>query len=144
MTYSRVGVTLAKNASTNTIVRDKSYKSRFDTIVAMDKKNVRDIKTAVKEWAEDPANRIEVPAAMKKVVLMADYCRDPSHTEMRDIPDVSARVSPYYGGAAQFKLVLDVLEDACEGLMQELVDMLSCHMTGMVECEHDTMHQCYV
>ena len=40
---------------------------RFDTIVAMDKKNVRDIKTAVKEWAEDPANRIEVPAAMKKV-----------------------------------------------------------------------------
>eukprot|EP00959_Pyramimonas_sp_CCMP1952_P359159 7520065-Pyramimonas_sp.AAC.1 len=78
------------------------------------------------------------------VVLMADYCRDPSHTEMRDIPDVSARVSPYYGGAAQFKLVLDVLEDACEGLMQELVDMLSCHMTGMVECEHDTMHQCYV
>jgi len=27
---------------------------------------------------------------------------------------------PYYGGAGGFELVLDILEDACEGLIRKL------------------------
>ena len=33
-----------------------------------------------------------------------------------EIPD------PYYGGATGFELVLDLLEDACEGLMHKIIN----------------------
>ena len=37
---------------------------------------------------------------------MTDYCSDKKYNS---VPD------PYYGGAAGFELVLDILEDACKG-----------------------------
>lgn len=42
---------------------------------------------------------------------MTDYC---SGKKYDSVPD------PYYGGAAGFELVLDILEDACEGLIRKL------------------------
>jgi protein-tyrosine phosphatase len=43
---------------------------------------------------------------------MTDYCR----TKVADyVPD------PYYGGAQGFENVLDILEDACAGLLTSLV-----------------------
>ena len=42
---------------------------------------------------------------------MTDFCR----TKVADhVPD------PYYGGAQGFENVLDILEDACEGLLISL------------------------
>eukprot|EP00240_Pyramimonas_obovata_P012498 CAMPEP_0118923754 /NCGR_PEP_ID=MMETSP1169-20130426/2162_1 /TAXON_ID=36882 /ORGANISM="Pyramimonas obovata, Strain CCMP722" /LENGTH=239 /DNA_ID=CAMNT_0006864789 /DNA_START=530 /DNA_END=1249 /DNA_ORIENTATION=- len=96
--------------STSRVLTPKDV-NRYDTIVAMDRKNVRDIKKAVEEWAKDPDNIIDVGAVMSKVVLMAEHCRNPEHNGMHEVPD------PYYGGPQQFELVLDVLEDACTGLL---------------------------
>jgi protein-tyrosine phosphatase len=46
-----------------------------------------------------------------KIVMMTDYCME----KVADhVPD------PYYGGASGFENVLDILEDACEGLMMKL------------------------
>ena len=42
---------------------------------------------------------------------MTDYC---SKENPGSVPD------PYYGGEAGFELVLDILEDACEGLLTHI------------------------
>lgn len=74
---------------------------RFDIIVAMDAHNHDDLMEA--------APSIE---AQKKVVRMIDFAR--RHPFHDSVPD------PYYEGAEGFELVLDLLEDACAGLLDEL------------------------
>lgn len=72
----------------------------FDWIVGMDDRNIADLK--------ERAPSIETE---KKIVRMTDYCQ----TLIADhVPD------PYYGGASGFENVLDILEDACQGLLKEL------------------------
>jgi protein-tyrosine phosphatase len=44
----------------------------------------------------------------KKIGLMTDYCQ---YYQDDHVPD------PYYGGPSGFEYVLDLLEDACEGLL---------------------------
>ncbi len=46
--------------------------------------------------------------SQKKIQRMTDYCQE---IETDHIPD------PYYGGSSGFEYVLDVLEDACQGLL---------------------------
>jgi protein-tyrosine phosphatase len=46
-----------------------------------------------------------------KIRAMVDYARD---HEVPEVPD------PYYGGAKGFQRVLDLLEDACAGLLDDL------------------------
>lgn len=46
-----------------------------------------------------------------KIVLMSSFARGVRFT---DVPD------PYYGGPQEFELVLDLLEDACAGLIEKL------------------------
>lgn len=75
---------------------------RFDYIVGMDKQNVRDLKS----MARNENDR-------KKIFLMTDFCIDQKYDS---VPD------PYYGGASGFELVLDILEDACDGLIRKLQD----------------------
>ena len=48
-----------------------------------------------------------------KIIMMGDYIRQYQHYD--HIPD------PYYEGAEGFELVLNLLEDACEALLEELV-----------------------
>jgi protein-tyrosine phosphatase len=48
----------------------------------------------------------------EKVFFLADYCKK---NKISEIPD------PYYSGARGFDYVLDLLEDACENLLEELV-----------------------
>lgn len=73
----------------------------FDLIIGMDDRNI----TRLKELAPG----LEEEA---KIVRMTDYCR----LKVVDyVPD------PYYGGASGFENVLDILEDACAGLLEELV-----------------------
>ena len=80
------------------VVTEGFYK--FDLIVAMDNRNVDDLRELAPGIPE-----------MKKIVKMTDFCR--VHTADH-VPD------PYYGGASGFENVLDLLEDACQGLLIEL------------------------
>ena len=50
------------------------------------------------------------PGSGATVVRMCDYC---GTQDAREVPD------PYYGGSAGFERVLDILEDACAGLLRQ-------------------------
>lgn len=72
----------------------------FDLIVAMDASNMRDLRR------QDPQGRYA-----HKLVMMTDYC---TRHRVQEVPD------PYYGGPQGFEEVLDIVEDAAEGLLAEL------------------------
>lgn len=69
----------------------------FDWILAMDQDNYRDILALAPD-----------ESYYAKVKLICDFCR---HHEDREVPD------PYYGGEAGFQYVIELLLDACEGLL---------------------------
>jgi len=73
----------------------------FDYIIVMDQNNYTTVKSMA--LSRDQADKIH---------LMTDYAVQYSSHD--DIPD------PYYGGSSGFELVLDLLEDACEGLLQSI------------------------
>jgi protein-tyrosine phosphatase len=73
---------------------------QFDMIIGMDAQNIRELKSR----ARDEKDR-------KKIYAMTDFCTNKSY---HSVPD------PYYGGDAGFELVLDILEDACEGLLAKI------------------------
>src|SRR4028119_647063 len=73
----------------------------FDLILAMDRDNYRDILSL------DPTGKYR-----DKVRLMCDFA---THHREREVPD------PYYGGTEGFNQVIDLLLDACEGLLQYVV-----------------------
>ena len=68
----------------------------FDLILAMDRDNYENI------CALDRAG------TQAKVRLMCDFC---TRHSLKEVPD------PYYGGEAGFDQVIDLLMDACEGLL---------------------------
>ncbi|MDR1729237.1 MAG: low molecular weight phosphotyrosine protein phosphatase [Prevotellaceae bacterium] len=71
---------------------------RFDLIIGMDDSNIDDL------------NDCALTAEHKsKIRQMTEYSKKYNYTH---IPD------PYYGGTAGFELVLDLLEDACTGLLE--------------------------
>lgn len=72
----------------------------FDYIVAMDDDNVDRLRRK--------APTLETEA---KIVRMTDYCTTHQATH---VPD------PYYGGSAGFEHVIELLEDACQGLYTRL------------------------
>jgi protein-tyrosine phosphatase len=74
----------------------------FDYILAMDQQNYRDI------LALDSTGQYK-----DKVQLMCNFCR--RHPD-REVPD------PYYGGPEGFTYVIDLLLDACEGLLDQIAD----------------------
>ncbi|XP_030957784.1 uncharacterized protein LOC115979854 [Quercus lobata] len=81
----------------------------FDLILAMDRQNREDILEAFNRWKF----RETLPDdAHKKVKLMCSYCKKHDETE---VPD------PYYGGPQGFEKVLDLLEDACESLLDSIL-----------------------
>ncbi|KAM3092371.1 low molecular weight protein-tyrosine-phosphatase [Phormidesmis sp. 146-35] len=78
----------------------KSDLEDFDLILAMDRDNYEGI------CALDRAGKYSY-----KVRLMCDFCT--RHT-LREVPD------PYYGGEQGFNQVIDLLMDACEGLLTQV------------------------
>ncbi|MEB3230426.1 MAG: low molecular weight protein-tyrosine-phosphatase [Leptolyngbyaceae bacterium] len=74
---------------------------QFDLILAMDKSNYQDILRLDRQGQYGD-----------RVRLMCHYCRHHSDDE---VPD------PYYGGEAGFNYVIDLLQDACEGLLDEVL-----------------------
>ncbi|KAG6417294.1 hypothetical protein SASPL_119448 [Salvia splendens] len=82
----------------------------FDLILAMDNQNREDILGAFERWRH---RETLLPAdAADKVRLMCSYCKRHDETQ---VPD------PYYGGSQGFEKVLDLLEDACESLLENIV-----------------------
>lgn len=79
----------------------KSDFEDFDLILAMDRENYRDILSL------DPQGKYR-----DKVRLMCDFASE--HSD-REVPD------PYYGGPEGFNKVIDLLLDACGGLLQYVV-----------------------
>lgn len=73
----------------------------FDLLLVMDSGNYR----AVTSQAPSASDR-------KKVRMLTDYLVE--HTGTDVVPD------PYYGGLADFDYALDLIEDACEGLLETL------------------------
>jgi protein-tyrosine phosphatase len=87
----------------------------FQTIVCMDDENVRSVRVAVDYWTEK--GMVDAGSAEEcRVVKMTDYLSVDGEFAGRYnvVPD------PYYGGAKGFELVLDLLEDACQGLYESL------------------------
>ena len=74
---------------------------RFDLVLGMDKENLVDLQ----QRARHDEDR-------KKIGMLVSYVRN--HSEVRTIPD------PYYGGERDFEYALDLIEDACEGLLLSL------------------------
>jgi protein-tyrosine phosphatase len=74
--------------------------AEFDLVLAMDRQNQADL------LALDSAGLY--PARIR---LLCEFC---TRHEAREVPD------PYYGGEAGFEHVLDLLEDACTGLLDHV------------------------
>src|SRR5690606_34677845 len=79
----------------------KSDFDLFDYIIVMDDSNYNNVKSL--------ANSSE---QVDKIRMMTEFLIQNAHHEY--IPD------PYYGGTSGFELVLDLLEDASEGLIQAI------------------------
>ena len=73
----------------------------FDFILGMDQQNVMDLEGMARNGSD-----------LAKIKPMTDFCSRFAH--YNSVPD------PYYGGADGFELVLDILEDACEGLLKHI------------------------
>ena len=68
--------------------------SRFDLVVTMDSDNLRNVRSLAQEAGNNATATIR--------------------SMLTDVPD------PYYGGEQGFEQVLDLLEDACSGLIEEI------------------------
>jgi protein-tyrosine phosphatase len=75
----------------------------YDLLIAMDRDNVRNLQRLAPD-AE----------AAQKVRLLRDFDPHSAGAPDLDVPD------PYYGGADGFDHVLDLVEAACAGLLDEL------------------------
>ena len=73
---------------------------KFDYIITMDNSNLEEVK------ALDLDNKF-----IKKIYRMVDFSK---YYDEAEIPD------PYYGGREGFENVLDILEDAAQGLLEKL------------------------
>ena len=74
---------------------------RFDLIAVMDHENYHDVARQARSAADRP-----------KIIRMSDYLRH--HPGQQTVPD------PYYGDDRDFEFAVELLEDACEGLLDEL------------------------
>ena len=72
----------------------------FDYVIGMDNENMRNLENMARNEAH-----------LDKLYKITDFSKE---LEYDEVPD------PYYGGDAGFELVLDLLEDACEGLLEKL------------------------
>ncbi len=75
--------------------------STFDYIIGMDNSNIKRL-TSIATSNEERT----------KIHKMTEWCKQ---FDVNEVPD------PYYGGDAGFERVLDLLEDACQGLYDDLI-----------------------
>ena len=80
-------------------VRTSDFR-HFDLIIGMDDSNIDRLRRLSPDLETD-----------RKIRRMTDFCVS---KVVDHVPD------PYYGGAQGFENVIDILEDACGGLLEEL------------------------
>ena len=90
------GIDLSTLRARQVSPRDIEY---FDTLIAMDRDNL------------DRLRILASKSHQHKIKLLLEYCETPGGDE---VPD------PYYGGEHGFDLVLDLIEDACDSLIESL------------------------
>lgn len=73
---------------------------KFDMIIGMDDQNISDLNLLAKNQAD-----------RDKIFKMTDFSSDHAYDQ---VPD------PYYGGDQGIEMVLDIMEDACKGLLNYL------------------------
>ena len=73
--------------------------AKFDLVLAMDEHNIKELK------------KVAPNAQQEKIQL---FLENAENFEEVEVPD------PYYGGARGFKFVLDLVEDASDGLLKRL------------------------
>lgn len=101
MAASKRGITLRGRARQFT----ETDFDQFDLILAMDRDNYADI------CALDSTRKHR-----DKIHLMCDFC---TRHSLREVPD------PYYGGTEGFNQVIDLLTDACEGLLDYVIKKIA-------------------
>lgn len=72
---------------------------KFDLVLAMDEQNIKEL------------NKIVPEEYKNKIKLFLDFAENFDESE---VPD------PYYGGAKGFEYVLDLVEDASDGLLRKM------------------------
>jgi len=77
---------------------------KFDQILVMDKDNLEAVKSLIKD-KNNPVN--------SKIKLILSYSKN---FQLDEVPD------PYYGGKNGFEKVIDLLDDAMDGLIDSLTD----------------------
>ena len=93
---ARRGYDLSAQRARQLLARDFSD---FDLVLVMDDPNER------------AARALCPPAQRHRLHRLTDFC---TRHRAHEVPD------PYYGGAAGFEAVLDLVEDACDGVLQAL------------------------
>ena len=83
-------------------VRSKHDFEAFDLLIGMDDQNIADLT----RMAPDAKARA-------KIRKMTEFCTMHTHTT---VPD------PYYGETRDYELVIDLLEDACQGLIKTITE----------------------
>lgn len=73
----------------------------FDYIIVMDNENYHDVMALTRTKEE-----------REKVSMITDFCHHHGHNA---VPD------PYYGSGREFELVIELLEDACDGLLKHII-----------------------
>jgi len=76
----------------------------FDHILVMDNDNLASVKSLLKDH-KNPVN--------SKIKLILSYSKN---SQLEEVPD------PYYGGQNGFDKVIDLLDDAMNGLIDSLID----------------------
>jgi len=74
---------------------------RFDHVLTMDDQNLQAVLSLVRPG--------------ESTARIGPLCGHARHHDLQEVPD------PYYGGAEGFERVLDLLEDACAGLLETLL-----------------------
>jgi len=72
----------------------------FDMIIGMDDSNIQNLKQMARNASD-----------LDKIFKMTNFAQSFNYDE---VPD------PYYGGSEGFELVLDLLEDSCKGLLEQI------------------------
>ena len=93
---ARRGYDLSTQRARRLVARDFE---EFDFVLVMDAAN------------ESHASPLCAPEHRQRLRRLTDFC---TTLQARDVPD------PYYSGAAGFEQVLDIVEDACRGLLAVL------------------------
>jgi protein-tyrosine phosphatase len=93
----RRGIELSSLRARMVRIEDFAY---YDLILAMDEENLSELRQR------------SPPAQRERIRLLMEFA---PNAISRTVPD------PYYGGAQGFEDVLDLLEEASEGLLQELL-----------------------